>query len=274
MWSSKLIRLLMSRIKPTWEHLAASNRRALILYLTIGFPQRESALELVPQLIEAGADMIELGVPFSDPIAEGVTIQRATQQALKNLVNTPYCLETARTLRERGVEVPLLFMGYLNPVLQYGVERFCADAEVAGVDGIILPDLPPEESEELQAACRAHSLDLIMFLSPTSTESRIAHVTEHATGFIYCVSLTGVTGARAELSPKLLSFLQRVRPRTHTPLAVGFGISKPEHARQVAQIADGVIVGSALLNVIEQGSDVQDFVRGLREAMDGGSHVQ
>jgi tryptophan synthase alpha chain len=260
----------MSRIKATWDQLAAADRRALILYLTVGFPQRESALELVPQLIEAGADMIELGVPFSDPIAEGPTIQHATQQALKNGVNTSYCLETVRILRERGVDVPLLLMGYLNPVLRYGVERFCADAEIAGVDGIILPDLPAEESGELLAACRAHNLDLIMFLSPTSTEARISHVAAHATGFIYCVSLTGVTGARAELPPELPNFLQRVRPRTHTPLAVGFGISRPEHARQVAQIADGVVVGSALLNMVEQGRDIKGFVGSLREAMDEG----
>lgn len=261
----------MSRIKSTWDQLTAANRRALILYLTIGFPERESALELVPQLIEAGADIIELGVPFSDPIAEGVTVQRATQQALRNRVNTSYCLETVRTLRERGVEVPLLFMGYLNPVLQYGVERFCADAAAAGADGMILPDLPPEEAGELQAACRAHGLDLIMLLAPTSTEARIAHVVQHASGFIYCVSVTGVTGARAELPLELPNFLQRVRPRTHTPLAVGFGISRPEHAYKVAQIANGIIVGSALLNVIEQGGDVQAFVRGLREAIDQAS---
>ncbi len=258
----------MSRIQATWERLSSANRRALILYLTTGFPEREAALDLVPRLIEAGADMVELGVPFSDPIAEGVAIQRATQRALKNGVNTAYCLDTVRTLRERGVEVPLLLMGYLNPVLRYGVERFCADAEAVGVDGLILPDLPPEEAGELQAACHVHKLDLIMLLSPTSTEQRIKHVAEHATGFIYCVSLTGVTGARAELPPQLPAFIERVRPRTQTPLAVGFGISRPEHARQVAQIADGVIVGSALVSVVEQGGDVEGFVRGLREAMD------
>lgn len=261
----------MSRIQAAWKQLAAEQRRALIVYLTVGFPQRESALEIVPQLIAAGADMVELGVPFSDPLAEGVTIQGATQQALKNSVTLKYCLETVRLLREHGVIVPLLLMGYLNPLLRYGIERFCADAQAAGVDGLILPDLPPEESVDLAAACRAHDLDLIMFLAPTSTESRIAHVAEHATGFIYCVSLKGVTGARAEVSPELPGFMARVRSRTHTPLAVGFGISRPEHAQQVAQIADGVIVGSKLIEVVGQGGDVAAFVRSLRDAIDRGS---
>lgn len=258
----------MSRIHATWERLAAANRRALILYLTVGFPERESALKLVPQLIDAGADMIELGVPFSDPLADGATIQRATEQALRNRVNAAYCLETVRTLRESGVEAPLLLMGYLNPMLQYGLERFCADAETVGVDGLIIPDLPPEESTELHAACRAHAIDLIQFLAPTSTEGRITQVAQLASGFVYCVSLTGVTGARTELPPELAAFLARVRTHTQTPLAVGFGISQPHHARQVAQIADGVVVGSALLNVVEQAGDVVGFVRSLRAAID------
>ena len=258
----------MSRIQSTWEQLAATGRRALILYLTIGFPERESALELVPRLIAAGADMVELGVPFSDPLADGATVQRATERALKNGVNVPYCLATVRQLRERGVVAPLLFMGYLNPLLQYGLERFCVDAQSAGLDGLIIPDLPAEEAFDLHAACRAHNLDLIQLLAPTSTDTRIAQVTAQASGFIYCVSLTGITGARAALPPELPAFLARVRAQTQTPLAVGFGISQPEHAHQVAQLADGVVVGSALLNAVEQANDVEAFVRGLREAID------
>jgi tryptophan synthase alpha chain len=261
----------MTRITTTWERLRAEGRRALILYLTVGFPERESALEIVPRLIAAGADMIELGVPFSDPLAEGTTIQGATQRALANGVSVRYCLETARTLRERGVQAPLLLMGYLNPMLRYGVERFCRDSRDSGVDGLIFPDLPPEESGELQAACDQHGLDLIQFVAPTSTESRIAHVTQHATGFIYCVSVKGVTGARTELSADLPAFLDRVRGRTQTPLAVGFGISRPEHARRVAKIADGVVVGSALIDVIARDGDVEGYVRSLRDAIDESS---
>ncbi|MBV9790499.1 MAG: tryptophan synthase subunit alpha [Chloroflexi bacterium] len=260
----------MSRIRSTWEHLAATQRRALILYLTIGFPERESALELVPRLIAAGADMVELGVPFSDPLADGPSVQRATERALKNGVNVRYCLETVRQLRAREVNAPLMFMGYLNPMLQYGLERFCADAQAAGLDGLIVPDLPPEESGELYAACQAHDIDLIQLLAPTSTKERIGHVIEQASGFIYCVALTGVTGARSELRTDLPAFLSRVRSQTETPLALGFGISQPEHARQVAQIADGVVVGSALLNVVEQGQDLEAYVRSLREAIDQG----
>lgn len=258
----------MSRIHSTWKRLQAEKRRALILYLPVGFPERESLLELVPQLVADGADMIELGVPFSDPVAEGTTIQAATQRALRNGVTVRYCLETVRLLRERGVDVPLLLMGYLNPMLRYGLAQFCQDAQSAGVDGLIFPDLPPEESDDLLAATRAHGLELIQFLAPTSTEARIAHVTEHATGFIYCVSVKGVTGARAEVSAELPDFMARVRARTQTPLAIGFGISLPHQAHQVAQLADGVIVGSALVNVVDQAGDVSGFVRSLREAID------
>lgn len=264
----------MSRIGPTFEALARENRRALIMYLTVGYPQRDSALELVPAIIAAGADMIELGVPFSDPLADGATVQRATEHALRNGIRVKDCLETVRELRASEVTAPIVFMGYYNPILQYGLERFCRDSAAAGVDGMIVPDLPPEEAHDLHAACRAAGLDLIFFLAPTSTEQRIAEVAELASGFIYCVSLTGITGARSELPPELPDFLRRVRSATHTPLAVGFGISEPRHARQVAAVADGVIVGSALLNIVEANLDggtdgVQAFVAGLRAGMDG-----
>ncbi len=264
----------MNRIETTWSHLAAEKRKALILYLTIGYPERELALELVPRLIAAGADMVELGVPFSDPLAEGVTVQGATQRALANGVTMRYCIETVHLLRERGVQAPLLFMGYMNPMLRYGVQRFCKDAQAAGVDGLIFPDLPPEESGELDEAARQHGIDLIQFLAPTSTKSRIAHVAEHARGFIYCVSVKGVTGARESLSSELPGFLDRVRTRTTTPLAVGFGISRPEHARRVAQLADGVIVGSALIDLLGRGGDVEAFVRGLRGGMDQDENIE
>lgn len=262
----------MSRIGPTFEALQREGRKALIMYLTVGYPERESALELVPAIVAAGADMIELGVPFSDPLADGATVQRATERALLNGVRVSYCLETVRNLREQGIEAPILFMGYYNPILQYGIERFCGDAAAAGVDGFIVPDLPPEEAHELHAASQAHGLDLIFLLAPTSTQGRIEEVAELASGFIYCVSLTGITGARSELPAELPAFLQRVRAATHTPIAVGFGISEPRHARQVAEIADGVIVGSALLNIVEQTADqgtqaVEEFVAGLRGAV-------
>jgi tryptophan synthase alpha chain len=263
----------VSHIGPTFEVLAHQGRRALIMYLTVGYPERESALELVPAIVEAGADMIELGIPFSDPLADGATVQRATQRALLNGVRTSHCLETVRTLRAAGVNAPILFMGYYNPILQYGLDRFCADSTAAGVDGLIVPDLPPEEAHELHVRSRNNGLDLIFMLAPTSTQERIEEVAELASGFIYCVSLTGITGARTEIPPELPRFLQRVRAVTDTPLAVGFGISEPRHAQQVAQLADGVIVGSALLNIVEASAEqgtgaVRSFVSGLRAAMD------
>jgi tryptophan synthase alpha chain len=263
----------MSRIGPCFEALRQGGRRALVMYLTVGHPQRESALDLVPAVVEGGADMIELGVPFSDPLADGATVQRATQQALRNGVNVAYCIQTVRTLRERGIVVPIVFMGYYNPMLQYGLERFCADAQAAGVDGLIVPDLPPEESHDLHAACARHDIDLIYFLAPTSTDERMREVAERASGFIYCVSLTGTTGAREVVASQLPDFLHRARAATDVPLAVGFGITEPQHAEAVAQVADGVIVGSALLNVVERAAEsgtdeVRAFVAAMREGTD------
>ena len=266
----------MSRIGPRFEALQREGRRALIMYLTVGHPERDSALALVPAIVAAGADMIELGVPFSDPLADGATVQRATQAALLNGVGIGDCLQTVRDLRGSGIEVPILFMGYYNPMLQYGIERFCATAAEAGVDGFIVPDLPPEEAGELHAACKRHDLDLIFMLAPTSTDDRIRDVATLGSGFIYCVSLTGITGARSELPIQLPAFLERVRAATTTPIAVGFGISEPRHAEQVAEVADGVIVGSALLTIVEtavdKGADeVRRFVAAMREGVDRGS---
>jgi tryptophan synthase alpha chain len=246
-----------------------------MMYLTVGFPRRDSAIELVPAIIEAGADMIELGVPFSDPLADGATVQRATQIALANGVSVRYCLHTVRELRDGGVAVPIVLMGHYNPLLQYGLAQFCAEAAAVGVDGLIIPDLPPEEATDLHAACRAHGLDLIFMLAPTSTAERIAHAAAQASGFIYCVSITGTTGARAELPAELPQLLRRVRGATPLPVAVGFGIAEPRHARQVATVADGVIVGSALLTVVEQAAEhgadaVRAFVAGLRAGVDQG----
>ncbi len=265
----------MSRIDVCFRKLGQTGRRALIMYLTVGFPRRDSATALIPAIIEAGADMIELGVPFSDPLADGATVQRATQIALANGVSVRYCLHTVRELRHGGVTAPILLMGHYNPLLQYGLTRFCADAAAVGVDGLIIPDLPPEESTELHAACRAQGLDLIFLLAPTSTEERIAHAAAQASGFIYCVSLTGTTGARAELPAELPQFLRRVRDATQLPLAVGFGIAEPRHARQVAAVADGAIVGSELLTIVEQAAEhgadvVRAFVTGLRAGLDQG----
>lgn len=242
----------MGRIAETFAHLKAAGRTALMPYLMVGFPERDSALELAPALEAAGADLFELGVPFSDPLADGATVQRAAEQALANGVRLADCLATVADLRQRGLRAPLVLMGYFNPFLRYGLPRFVADAAAAGVDGLIIPDLPPEESAECRMLCQAAGLDLIFFVAPTTPDARIAEIVRHASGFIYCVSLTGVTGARRELWPGLPDFLDRVRRHTDLPLVVGFGISTAAHVQQVGRHADGAIVASALIDRIEQ----------------------
>jgi tryptophan synthase alpha chain len=247
---------------------------ALIPYITAGYPDVETTVELALALAGAGADLLELGIPFSDPLADGVTIQRASFAALQAGVTPRVCLEIAGRIRERS-DIPLLFMGYYNPFLRFGLEAFAADSALAGIDGLIVPDLPPEEAAELRAALGAHGLDLIHMLAPTSTDDRIGLVARAARGFVYCTSLAGVTGARAELPTSLPAFLERVRRQTDVPLCVGFGISRPEHVRALVGIADGAIVGSALVGLIERLAPAErvggaaTFLGELRRAADG-----
>ncbi|MFM9108480.1 MAG: tryptophan synthase subunit alpha [Chloroflexota bacterium] len=240
-----------SRLAGAFARARAEGRTALVPFLTAGYPTLDESEELFAALARGGADAIEIGVPFSDPLADGATIQRTSERAIANGVSLGDCLALAGRLRARGVTQPLVLMGYYNPILRYGVERFAAESAAAGADGFIVPDLPTEESEELLAACRANGRDLIFLLAPTSTEARIASVAERASGFIYCVSLTGVTGGRAEL-PDLRPYLARVRAKTDLPLAIGFGISSPEQVRQVGAVADGAIIGSALIDAIDR----------------------
>ena len=262
----------MSTIERTFARLRAEGRAALMPFLTMGFPERDSALELVPAVVEGGADLVELGVPFSDPLADGATIQAASQRALENGMTLALCLEQAAALRARGITVPFVLMGYYNPILQMGEVLFAERAAAAGIQGVIVPDLPPEEAGALQEALRRHGLDLIFLLAPTSDEERVRLVAQRASGFIYLVSLTGVTGARDRLPPGLEAFVARVRRATSLPLAVGFGISRPEHVAQVARVADGVIVGSALIRAIAQATNpaeaARQFVASLKRGMD------
>ncbi len=245
---------------------ARTEQRAVFMpYLVVGYPDMETFFQLVIGLEQAGATLFELGVPFSDPLADGPVIQAATQRALTQGINVAACLAAVAELRARGVQAALNFMSYVNPLLAYGVTRFCAAAADAGLDGLIVPDLPPEESDELAATCRAHGLALIRFLAPTSTPVRVGRVTRDAEGFIYLVSLTGVTGLRDRLPPELEAFVARVRAQTTVPLAVGFGISNAEQARTVAQIADGVIVGTAIVKRAGGENPVPDVVALGRE---------
>jgi len=246
------------------------NYKALIAYITVGYPNVETTLKAAQALSVNGCDIIELGIPFSDPLADGATIQKASYQALQQGVTPQVCLETASRLR-REIATPLVFMTYYNPVFNYGLEAFCEDCTEAGVNGLIIPDLPPEEGVELEAATRKHNLDLIYLLTPTSHEERIAAVAERARGFIYLVSLAGVTGARQTLPAELESFVKRVRQKARQPLCVGFGVSNPEQARRVARIADGVIVGSRLIQLIEEDASLTSlkaFSLSLRKALE------
>jgi len=248
---------------------ARKDHTALIPYVTVGYPTLETTLKVVPRLVGAGCDIIELGIPFSDPLADGATIQRASYEALRQGVTPSVCLELAGRLRQR-VKIPLVFMTYYNPVLKFGLERFCSECSEAGIDGLIIPDLPPEEGRELESSSKRHRLDLIYLLSPASTEERIKLVVGRARGFIYLVSLTGVTGARTELPRELERFVARVRKRTEKPLCVGFGVSAPEEARRVARVADGVIVGSSIIQLLDGDKSLRkavSFVKSLRAAL-------
>lgn len=245
-------------------------RKALITYVTVGYPTVEATLEVVPLLARSGCDIVELGIPFSDPLADGATIQQASFRALQNGVTPQLCLDVAKKLRQQ-VNVPLVFMTYLNPVLSYGPEEFSRAGTGSGVDGLIIPDLPPEEGSELEAVTQRHDMDLIYLLAPTSTEERIRLVAERSRGFIYVVSVTGVTGARESLPDTLEPFITKVKRLAAQPLCVGFGISTAGQAQQIGQLADGVIVGSQIIKLMESDSSfrsVDAFVRELRGALD------
>jgi len=258
----------VSRLESTFARLRAERRLALIAYLTVGYPRLELTPTLVRTAAASGADAIELGIPFSDPLADGRTIQAASQLALKAGVTVARALEAAKAAREL-TDIPLLFMTYLNPILAYGLERFCRAAHDAGIDGLIVPDLPASESGDLRRAAGASAIDLVFFVSPTSREAAIEAACQAASGFIYCIAVTGVTGARAQLDPALLPLIETVRRHTALPVVVGFGISRPEHLQALEGKADGVIVASALLDAIAQAPDdpatqVSRFLRELR----------
>jgi len=251
----------------------AGGRTALVAYVTVGYPTIETTLELVPLLAENGCDIIELGIPFSDPLADGATIQKASHVALENGVTPDVCLDVAGQLSSR-VETPLVFMSYYNPILHRGVEAFCDACTQAGVNGLIVPDLPPDEGGDLEGAATRRNINLIYLLAPTATDERVRLAAGHSTGFLYLVSLAGVTGARTELPVGLEDFVERVRTVAKQPLCVGFGISSPEQAARVGSIADGVIVGSRILQLAEEDptlATVATFVKSLRVAIDSAS---
>jgi tryptophan synthase alpha chain len=238
----------MSRIAAVFEK---PGHKALIPYLTMGYPQLEDTLGIALWLAENGADIIELGIPFSDPLADGAVIQASGYRALQNGVTPEYCIQTAARIRKTS-QVPLVFMTYFNPVLSYGIDKFCRDCLKAGVDGLIVPDLPPEEGELLEKVSFENKLDLIYLLSPTSTSERRRLIAGKSRGYVYLVSVTGVTGPRQQLPVNLSDFVRKVRETTKQPLCMGFGISTAEQAKKVSAIADGVIVGSRLIQLLQE----------------------
>ncbi|MFQ6132861.1 MAG: tryptophan synthase subunit alpha [Armatimonadota bacterium] len=256
----------MSRIEETFAGLKAEGKGGLVMFVTAGHPSLEATAEIVPAMAEAGADVVELGVPFSDPLADGPVIQAASQHAIDGGTTTARVLGCVERIRER-TDVPLVLMGSYNPILQYGVEAFAHMACRAGVDGVIVSDLPPSESEEWLRAARAQGLDTIFLVAPTSTPERVAAACECSTGFVYIVSRTGVTGARDELPQDLVEMGGKVREHTDRPLAVGFGIKTSHHVAQVNQIADAAVVGSALVRRIAEHGAQDGLVEVVRETV-------
>ncbi len=262
----------MGRIDELFTRLKAKGRLGLFMYITVGYPDLTAGRELARMVLEAGADLLELGVPFSDPLADGATIQRASQRALQAGTRPEHALDLATGLRAAGYTQPLVVMTYFNPVLARGEDRFCAELAAAGIDGLIIPDLPPDEAEGLRSAARARGLDLIFLAAPNLPPERLKRVAKASSGFLYCVSLTGVTGARDTLPPGLGRFLGRVRAVSTLPLAVGFGISRPEQVRALRGLADAVVVGSGLIDRIEGtpperwGIEVRGYVQALQTA--------
>ena len=247
-----------ARITQAFEQARQESRGVLIPYFMCGYPSALQSIKIALTATEVGVDIIELGMPFSDPLADGATIQHAGHVALECGMTINGCLEIAYEISTRS-DVPLILMGYYNPILAYGIENFCQRAVVSGVCGLIIPDLPPEEAEPLQQAAKQHGLSLIFLIPPTIPTERITTIAKVSTSgygsFIYCVALNGVTGARATLPLHLRDFIQRIRDYTKDfdlPLAVGFGISTPEHVTELTAYADGVVVGSALVKLIDQ----------------------
>lgn len=261
----------LERIDAVFNRIKQEGGAAFMPYHAMGYPNRAKSVDVVESLAQAGADLFEIGIPFSDPLADGPIIQTATYTALTQGTTVVDTLAMVRELRARGVTQPFCAMTYYNPLLAYGLRRFVEDAAAAGIDGLIVPDLPPEEGDELEQLCREQGLAITYFLAPTSTEARIKLVAAKSSGFIYVVSVTGITGARRELPTDLASFVQRVRQHTAVPLAVGFGIGTGEQAASVAAIADGVIVGSALVKASAE--DGLDEVRRLGSELAAGAHT-
>ncbi len=258
----------MTRIDAKFAALKAEGRKAFVAYIMAGDPDYQTSLEIVKGLPEAGVDVIELGLPFTDPMADGPTIQLAGQRALDGGMTLNKTLELARTFRETDNTTPIVLMGYYNPIYSHGVDSFLADAKAAGIDGLIIVDLPPEEDEELCIPAQAAGLNFIRLATPTTDDKRLPKVLQNTSGFVYYVSITGITGAAAAVATDVGPEVARIKSATDLPVIVGFGIKTPEASRDIAKIADGAVVGSAIVERIGNGespADVLAFVKGLAD---------
>lgn len=272
-----MVDAIMSRLSETFDNLKKEGKRALIPYLTVGYPHPRHTVAIMQHLERGGSDVIELGVPFSDPLADGPTIQKSSAVALEHGVNLHTVLQIIRDFRATGSETPVVIFGAFNPYLRYGLEKFAADAKQAGADAILIADLPADDADEFAPLLKENGLDLICLIAPTSDMERKRMICQHGGGFLYYISVKGVTGARESQEFDLDEAIAEIRQCSDLPVAVGFGISTPEQASKVGAAADGVIVGSALINVItraaEEGTDeaiyqsVEDYMRSLKDAL-------
>lgn len=250
----------MNRIDRKFQELKRANKKAFIVFITAGYPNLTITKKLILELAKVGVDIIELGVPFSDPLADGPIIQESSQVALEKNININKILNLVKGLR-RDIDIPICLMTYYNPIFCFGEEAFVKKATASGVDGVIIPDLPPEEGRSFIRLANKYNLDTVFFLSPTSTLKRIKLVSAVSRGFIYYVSLTGVTGPRQRLSPDLVKNLKKIKKNTHKPICVGFGISEPAQIKQIYRVADGAIVGSAVIKEIRDNIGKRDLVK-------------
>ncbi|CAG1017346.1 tryptophan synthase alpha chain [Burkholderiaceae bacterium] len=261
-----------NRITGLFERLKGQKKKGFIAFVTAGDPDIGTSKKIIKELERSGADMIELGIPFSDPMADGPTIQASYERAVKGGVHLTDVLKLVSEVRKES-QVPLVLFGYYNPIFNYGLKKFAKDAATAGADGVLIVDLPPEESDELKSELDKNGVDLIFLLTPTSDEKRMRLVASKASGFIYFVSVTGVTGARASVSADVHKYVKRVRKYTDLPLGVGFGISTPQQAKEVCKSADAAVVGSAIVNVIARNKgprlikELGSFVSGIKRGI-------
>ncbi len=261
----------MNRITELFQEVKKHNKKIFVPFLTAGYPKLESTVELMSALANGGADLIEIGIPFSDPIADGPVIQSSSVTALQNGVTLKWIFKTVREIR-KNVEIPLVFFSYLNPILKYGIEKFFKDSNKIGVDGVLIPDLPPEESFEIKKFAKKYNISTIFFVTPTTSNKRMRFIEKISDDFIYCVSVTGTTGAREKLFSKTKSYLIEVKSILKKPYVVGFGVSTAEDVKNISEISNGIVIGSALIKFIEKyknstelSKKVENYIRKLKK---------